>query len=218
MIRKDKVLTYLLLAVIVAFQIVPASAFQVGNAQVWGHRYRANSYWGSDIYQNTPNPSISAPNWTGGPNGLTTLNTGLYIESGPTKACDVDCGLHPYGSWGGTSDRDEFVDTTVWLGGGLTYRYKTNYIGNNQWQSVFCSGSGCRGMITGNVGTFALPFVASGGESSGVRWGSITTSHATYKPYNTTTWYSWCYTDTQNNVGGTISACNTSNFSWTSSY
>jgi len=59
MIRKDKVLTYLLLAVIVAFQIVPASAFQVGNAQVWGHRYRANSYWGSDIYQNTPNPSIS---------------------------------------------------------------------------------------------------------------------------------------------------------------
>lgn len=216
MTRKDKVLTYLLLAVIVTFHIVPASA-QGGAAQVWGQRQRSGGYWGSDIYQNTPNPSISQPNWTGGPNGLSNL-VSRFIESGPTKACDVDCGLHPYGSWGNSTSGGEFVDTTVWLGGGLTYRYKTNYIGNNQWQSVFCSGSGCRGMVTGSLGTNTLPYVASGGESSGPRWGSITTSRATYKPYNTTTWYSWCYISTQNNVGGTISACNTSNFSWTSSY
>lgn len=220
MTKTNKVLAYLLIAVMLTLQSVPVLA-QGGNAQVWGKRYRSGGYWGVDTYQTTPNPSISSPDWTGGPNGLSDFaGVATFIESGPTKACDYDCGLHPYGSWGNASGGGgEFVDTTVWLGAGLTYRYRSNYIGSNQWQSVFCSGSGCRGMITGSLGTNTLPYVASGGESSGPQWGSITTSYATYKPYNTTTWYSWCYTSTWINVdGGTVSACNTSNYSWTSSY
>lgn len=214
---KHKKFAFLLVAVMLILQVGPVFA-QGGIAQVWGQRYRSGGYWGVDTYQTTPNPSISSPNWTGGPNAVSNL-VDTFIESGPTKACDLDCGLHPYGSWGapGTSG-GEYVDTTVWLGAGLTYRYQSNYIGNNQWQSVFCSGGGCRGMITGSLGTNTLPYVVSGGESSGSQWGSITTSYAKYKPYNTTTWYSWCYTSTWNNVGGTISACNTSNYSWTASY
>jgi hypothetical protein len=217
MTKKDKFFACLLIAVMLTLQIVPVFA-QGGNAQVWGQRYRSGGYWGVDTIQTTPNPSIPSGSWTGGPNGISDLSS-TFIESGPTKACDYDCGLHPYGSWGSATDGVEFVDLTVWLGAGLKYRYRTNYIGNNQWQSVFCSGGSCRGMITGNLGTNTLPYVASGGESSGPQWGSITTTNAKYKPYNTTTWYSWCYTSKWINVtGGTVSACNTTNYSWKSSY
>lgn len=212
----------LFLATCVILLLNVASIAFAANAQVWGQRFRTGGYWGIDVYLNTPNPTISSGQWTGGPTGVTNL-TSIFIESGPTKACDVDCKLHPYGSWGNaTGGGGEFVDTTALLGAGLTYRYQTNYIGGtgNKWQSIWCSGGGCRGMITGSLNVDTLPYVASGGESSGstVHWGSITSSNATYKPYNSATLFSWCYTSTTNNVGGTISACNTSNFSWTSTY
>lgn len=210
----------LLLAATVHSTISSALA-QGGNAQVWGQRFRTDQYWGVDTYQNTPNPSIGSGSWTGGPNGLTTLND-QFIEAGPTKACDLDCGLHPYGSWGKASAGTgaEFVDTSITLGAGLTYRYKAYFGGNAQWQSQFCYGSPivCKPMVTtpSNALSNRLPYVASGGESSGVKWGSITTSSATYLPYNSTTYFAWCYTSTTNNVGGTISTC--SNSSWTSQY
>ncbi len=217
MTKKDRIITTLSIAILLVLQFAPAFA-QGGYAQVWGQRYRSGGYWGVDTYQTTPNPSIFSPDWTAGPNGVTNI-LHTFIESGPTKSCDIDCGLHPYGSWGSPAGGFTFVDTTVWLGPGLKYRYKSNYIGNNEWQSVFCSGNGCRGMITANLYTWNLRYVASGGESSGPRWGSITTSNARYKPYNTTTWYSWCYTSTMINVeGGTVSACNTTYHSWKSKY
>ncbi len=75
-------------------------------------------------------------------------------------------------------------------------------------------------MITGNLATNTLPYVVVGGETapSGQLLGSSSSSYNTYKPYNTASWYSWCYTGTTNNVGGTISSCNTGNYSWTVSY
>lgn len=217
MTKKDRVVTVFLMVVALTMQIVPVFA-QGGAAQVWGQRYRSGGYLGVDTIQTTPNPSIYWPNVTGGPVAVTnTFDT--FIESGPIKDCLLDCGLHPYGSWGNATESGFFVDLTVWLGAGLQYRYKSNYIGNNQWQSVFCSGGGCRSMITGNLGTNTLPYVVSGGESTGPRWGSITTKNAKYKPYNSATWYSWCYTSKWINVvGGTVSACNTTNYSWKSSY
>lgn len=44
-------------------------------------------------------------------------------------------------------------------------------------------------MIRGNLGTNVLSTVGSGGESSGVRWGSISTASAAYRPYNSPVCY-----------------------------
>lgn len=171
-----------------------------------------------------PNPSISS-GWTAGPNAVSSIvSPAAFIESGPIKDCRADCKLHPYGSWQNASDDGGYyLDTTALLGTNGLYRYKSVFFGgtgNQQWQAQFCSGSGCRGLITGDLGVDRLPYVISGGESlnSSLHWGDAQTSHAWYKPYNSSTYYGWCYTSTQNNVGGTISACNSADHSWTSTY
>ena len=74
----------------------------------------------------------------------------------------------------------EFVDTSRNLANGGSYRYRIERYTTNTWQALFCSGSGCTPMISGNLGVDTLPYVASGGESSGVNWGSIETSNARY--------------------------------------
>jgi hypothetical protein len=223
--RATKTIRALALCIVVLWLLLAMPSFvsrviaQGGNAQVWGQRYRDTEYWGVSVLQNTPNPAIPAGQWTGGPVGMTNLVGHAFIESGPTKACDRDCGLHPYGSWGNVFGQGgEFVDLSATLGAGLNYRYKSVFIGGGgtSWQSQWCDGVGCRGMITGDVARTTLPYVAAGGESSGPHWGNITTSNSFYLPANSNQWSNWCYTSTTNNVGGTISACN--NWSWTSSY
>jgi len=191
-------------------------------AEVWGRRWSATQYIGVDNFQTTPNPSPPSGTWTAGPNAVSD-ELGLYykrvIESGPTKACDIDCGLHPYGGWAIGLVGDDFVDTTLWLGAGLTYRYYSTRLSGTLWNSQFCSGIQCYGMTTGDLLVDKLPYVSSGGESlhMSVHWGSIITSAAKYKAYNESIWRNWCWTSTWINVtGGTVSAC--SNWSWTSSY
>ncbi|MGI0015430.1 MAG: hypothetical protein ACREBU_18590, partial [Nitrososphaera sp.] len=207
------------LLVSVAFGPTLIAQAQGGNSQIFGNRYRSGGYHAVEAYMTTPNPSISYPNWAGGPTALGEFPNPPFIESGPTKACDIDCGLHPYGAWGTTAGGGgEHVDTSIWLGAGFWYRYRSYYLFNGQWQSQFCSGSGCTVMVTGNLQTANLHMAGSGGESSGVRWGSISTGSATYKPYFGSTWYGWCYTSTwlYNVPGGSISSC--VNNGWTATW
>lgn len=75
-------------------------------------------------------------------------------------------------------------------------------------------------MVTGNLRMSNPPYIASGGESisPGVHWGDITTRYNTFKDGGNGNWYSWCYGYVQNNVNGTLSACNSGDHSWTASY
>jgi hypothetical protein len=212
----DIALLFLILAS-VAFGPVLIAHAQGGLSQIFGNRYRSGGYWRVQAYMTTPNPSISYPNWAGGPTALGEYPNPPFIESGPTKACDIDCGLHPYGSWGTSSSGGEHVDTSRWLAAGGWYKYTSWYASNNEWEADFCSGSGCTLMIRGNLGTNNLHMIGSGGESSGVRWGSISTASATYRPYNSSTWYGWCYTSTAlvNVPGGSISTCSSNGWTGT---
>ncbi len=224
-LHRRRLLSIILLLGVFVFLWTISPVLAQGQAQVWGQRYDSGGYWGASAYVSTPDPSIPSGSWVAAPTGVTNTND-IWIESGPTKACDIDCGLHPYGSYStcpSSSCVHENVDTSRWLAAGGYYTYQSNHIGSptsKTWQSIFCPSGGCVGMITGNLSTDTLPYVASGGESSssGVRWGSITTSYNAFKPFNSASWYSWCYTSVRNTVGGTISSCDTSIFSWTVSY
>ena len=150
-----------------------------------------------------------------GPTGLTAPP---FIEVGPTKDCRVDCGLHPYSSWEGVNgNANMHVDTTRWLAAGGWYRYQVYFIGNNQWQTVYCDGNGCGSLDTQDLGTsYSIPYIADGGESGNTSWpiGSFTTSN---NQHWTSTWTYWCYTSVTNNVGGAISGCGPS-IDWSVSY
>lgn len=200
-------------------------AWAQGDTFVWGQRFRSGQYWEVNNYMKFPNTSISSGTWIAGPNAIGNREDGptlTFIESGPWKNCQSgqDCQLRPYGSWRNASGAGgAFRDTSLLLGDNLQYRYYSNYIGSNRWQSVFCDGNGCRQMIAGDLGVDRLPYVISGAESQGgARWGSATTRLATYRPYNSNTVYSWCWSSTFINPSGagTVSSCNTSDFSWTS--
>lgn len=196
---------------------------QGGQTQVWGYEASVAGYSGQDAYLTTPNPNISTGTWTGGPNGVTN-KTDTFMESGPTKACDIDCGLHPYGSWHNKLGNGfENVDTGLVLLAGQQYEYYViNGIGGkpNKWAAYFCAPAACYQMVSGNLRMSSVPYIASGGESSspGVHWGSITTLYNKYKDPINGSWYSWCYQYVQNNVNGTVSACNSSTHAWTASY
>jgi len=185
-------------------------------------RYRSvngKGYWGIDADMTTANPQISANTWAAGPVGLTNL-VDTFIESGPIKACDIDCGLYPYSTWkrsGGNVGR--FTDTSANLSPGGNYGYKSYFFGNNQWQSQFCDAYGCRGLASPDLGTDSLPYVATAGESDpgSIRWGVYMVSAAKYKAYNEASWEYWCYTQVYTNVvGGKVSPC--VNNSWSIIY
>jgi len=199
------------------------AAIDATYAQVWGFEASTAGYSGQDAYLTTPNPNIGTQTWTAGPNGVTN-NIDTFMESGPIKDCRDDCGLHPYGSWRNKLGNKGFwVDTARWLGAGQQYHY---YVVNgidgkpNKFRAFYCNATTCYAMVTGNLRMSSLPYVASGGESiyPGVHWGSITTRYNTYKDGGNGNWYAWCYQYVQNNVNGTISACNSSDHSWTASY
>jgi hypothetical protein len=198
--------------------IVQSQDISSAISQIFGNRYGSGGYWRIQTYMTTPNPSISSPNWAAGPNALGEFPNPPFIESGPIKDCRSDCGLHPYGAWGTATTGGYRLDTSLWLAAGGWYVYTSWYFSGNEWEADFCSGSGCYLVIKGNLGTNNLHMIGSGGESTGVRWGSISTGSAQYKPYNSSTWYGWCYTSTwlYNVPGGSISAC--VNNGWTSTW
>ena len=214
-----------ILVSILAF--IPDVGAQGGDTFVWGERFSSAQYWGVDTYMSFPDASISGGQFVSGPNAVSNRKGGqpdlAFIESGPWKNCQsgADCKLHPYGTWRATNGTGGgYTATDLLLGNNSQYHYYSTYLGSNKWQSVFCDGNGCRGMVTGNLGTDRLPYVLSGGESlSGARWGSVTTRYAAYKAFNSTTWQAWCYTNAyvSPSGAGTISVCSSSDHSWISS-
>jgi hypothetical protein len=195
-------LTYIIAAALIVFLMsltfrpkLVADARLNAYEQVFGQRYSAGGYWGVSAYQKTLDPGpLTSGLFVDGAVGLSTSNHSNYIESGPSKACDLDCGLHPYGYYTKSGTTGIRIDTSIWLAANGSYQYQTNYVGSNNWNAIFCSGAGCASMITGNMGTNTLPYVYAGAESN-IGWGGgYQTSSAKYKPYNTASWYAWCYT------------------------
>lgn len=211
--------------------------------QVFGVKLRnvsGRGYWGVDAFMTTPqNLSVASNNFINAPVGLSNLQLKpdlIYIESGPNKDCTAasDCKLRPYYTYkyaGGMTMGA--VDPGILLSPGSNYQYKSNYVYNSNglWQSSFCyscsTGTVCKNLSSQpvNLKVNDLPYVSAGGESSnfGVTWGNVTASFAQYRPYNYTgqALYSWCYDNPPiNSVGtkGTLSVCNTNNFSWTATY
>lgn len=226
--RKQMVLFTVFLACVFMITMVfvnPSvyASIDASRAQVWGYEASGAGFSGQDAYLTTPNPNLGTGTWTAGPSGVSN-KTDTFMESGPTKACDLDCELHPYGAWHNKlGNWGENVDQSLVLLAGYEYEY---YVVNgidgkpNKWRAYFCTFVTCYTMVTGNLRTNQLPYISSGGESSpsNVHWGSITTRYNTYKDGGNGNWYSWCYQYIQNNVNGTLSACNSSNHSWTASY
>lgn len=215
------VITAVALAVL---YLVSSTVFASDLAQLWGQRNaESQGYGGQTAYMTTMNPNIAAGNWAAGPNGTTWLVSPPFVESGPTKACDIDCGLHPYAAWGTASGvLDQFVDTSRFLAAGGWYQYKNWFTGNNEWEAQFCDGLGCHVLVRPNLGSSAsMPYVSSGGESNHMSTaiGSATTAWHQYILGGTTSFFDWCYTAVTNNTtSGTISACAPSDFSWAFAY
>jgi hypothetical protein len=194
---------------------------QAGQSQVWGERNaEAAGYGGSYTNMTTPDPAITR-GFSNGPTGTSALTAPPFIEAGPTKACDRDCGLHPYSSAENiTGNYMENVDTTKFLASGGNYIYKNYFIGNNTWEGQWCDANGCYVLADWPLGTStAMPDVASGGEASclGCPIGSLSTIFEYMIPGGTVTWTPWCYTAVHNTVGGFISACGP-NQNWDISY
>ena len=202
------VLVALLLSVISA----PRTYAKFGQPQVWGQR--PGSYFGAQAYVTTPDPPISS-GWSTGPTGVTDL-TSRFIEAGPTK--EADGHRHPYASWIDEYGRyGEKIREDIYLAANGYYQYLVTYAGSGVWDAYIRTGSGWYFIATPRLYRYsAYPYVASGGESSSFSnaIGPLTTSANKYR--RGSSWYSWCYTEVQNNCGGTISPC--SSYSWSVSY
>lgn len=172
-----------------------------------------------DAYINTPNPPLGANQWVATPNAVTNW-TGIFIESGAWKTCNGsgNCALHPYSSWQSATGSGFLELTDVNLAAGGLYQYKSYSYNVNNWTAVFCSGTGCRGILNANLGVGTLPYAASGGESSdvSVRMGTITTSYN--RALKNGSYQDWCYTKVKNNVGGQVSGCNAATHAWSVTY
>lgn len=125
---------------------------------------------------------------------------------------------HPYCSYqlpDGTVNGNERTDLN--LGGGLYYNYRTKYINSDIWDAYLYTGSGTYILCSVRLGTTGFVYTASGGESgdSPVAIGPATTRNNQW--YTGASWWNWCYSWSNVNVGS-ISSCNSSNYSWSVQY
>jgi hypothetical protein len=198
--------------------VSPVNA-QPAAVQIAGIRYVTNYGVASTV--TSLNPAIST-GWSAAPTASTNLST-IFAESGPIKDCTVSgCPLRPYSSWKGATDsavRYVRVDPVTLQPNG-PYGYRTVYVSGNEWQTQYCTGLGCGGIVTVNLGVSSLPNTFAAAETSSFSnpVGSVTLSGNQYFASsgqgNVT---SWCYSHTVNNtVTGSISPC--SNNSWSINY
>lgn len=198
--------------------LIPANkAF--ANYIIWGERnLETQGYNGSESTISTPDPLIESPHWVTGLTGVSQYN-GVSIEVGPTKACDIDCGLHPFVSWTDAyGNAGEVVSTNINLTADAFYTYKTSYAGNSAWRGQFCDASGCRTIQTPNLyWKQSLPYVQAGGrvDTEYTQLGPVTLDGNIFLLGYTTNRYVWCYTRTYTNLSPTaISKCEGGVGSW----
>ena len=187
---------------------------------------KKGSFNGVSAWMSTPNPSVPPGHFVNGPVAVTDRSNGHFIESGPTKDAS---GLHPYGSWGNWYGGNEVVNTAVLSPAG-NYAYSSLNFGGtgNQWQASWCDQFGCGGLVTSDDLGPTLPLVVTAAESSSrlVSVGTITSRYAQYLLGSS--WVSFCYDSLLPPwktaypytpfLNGTISPCNTSDFSWNITY
>lgn len=210
----------LALIFLLSFIFIPATKASA-NYVVWGERnIESAGYNGSESNITTPAPLIIEPHWANGLTGVSQYN-GIDLEAGPTKACDTDCGLHPYVSW---TDAYGNVGEVIATGTNLTadafYTYKTSYAGNGTWRGQFCDANGCRTLGTPNLyWSQSLPYVQAGGrvDTDYTQMGPITLDTNIFLRGYTTNRYIWCYTSNYTNLPPTkvaISQCQAGIGSW----
>jgi hypothetical protein len=184
--------------------------------QVWG--YSSGSYSGSEAYLITKYISIFS-----GQSGSMTSVTDLaskFIEAGYGNI-QGNSYAHPYASWQDVNGYGSQVTLTNsnLLDGGL-YHFRTQYRSGNLWDAYYYPGTSTVLITEQNLGTnLSFPKVMSGGEStSGIiplvfdKIGPYTTK---YNAYYNGNWLSWCYSNTRTSPSGTITACNSTDHSWT---
>jgi hypothetical protein len=128
-----------------------------------------------------------------------------FIEAGPIKDCRSgrDCKLHPYYAREKLNgDYEMGVEDTIFLGSGLNYGYKVDWIATNQYKPFFCSAACTQIAGTIDMERDFFPQVFTAVESSGTpvpRWlNPVALSQA--KARTDATWSSWCFTDTNNTI------------------
>jgi len=145
-----------------------------------------------------------------------------FIESGPSRYYKSgDGSIHPYRTGQNTNYYYVFVDTNTILANGGNYFYYSNNIGGTSYQSVFCSGAGCEGMVTVNAGVASMDSLDSGGESqdTGAHWGTMWTQDNGYLAVAVGHYDPWCYnTVVHNNTSNTPSACYNAGDGWNDSW
>lgn len=187
-----------------ALLLAPAQTTAQGLVQILAEYRVPFDFLGVQADVQLPSGSNVSPHWTAAPTGLKTNDESRYLESGPSKFAPTgggtnSLGLRPYGSGidrGGTYR--SFVATGSTLADNGNYHYYTNNLdggGGTNWQSVFCSGAGCYGMLTLDTGRFEFQIAASGGEGndSESRWGTITTKNNGFFVRGASNYEPWCY-------------------------
>lgn len=208
----------LALMVLLSFLFIPINK-ALATYPIWGQRnIEPQGYNGSESTITTPDPSIVEPHWASGLTGVSQYN-GVDIEVGPTKACDIDCGLHPYVAWTDANGNvGEVISTSIRLTTDAFYNYRISYAGNGTWRGQFCDASGCRTLQTPNLyWRQSLPYVQAGGrvDTDYTQLGPVTLNSNIFILGNTTNRYVWCYTTTYTTLSPTnISQCQGGVGSW----
>jgi hypothetical protein len=207
-----KLIKALLLAV--SIFVMPVLVAQAANqGQLFGALDTGNTATGSDAYLTTPDPPTGYGQRTSALTAVTNYWNPPFIEAGATKYCTFGCSYHPYWSssdiYGNYDGAIDYLDN---LAPGGWYRYKTFFIGNNTWESQWCSGSGCKKLADVNLHTNAgMRYALSGGESDDVSIPISTNTSNNQRLIGS--WGYYCYNAVLQNGGGTITPCG-SNYTW----
>lgn len=161
------------------------------------------------------------------PIGLTNFSsppTSHFIESGASKNYHPNDGLlKPYGTAqdGSSSTLVTFTEVNITLAPGGRYCYQSYLYDwvNLLYKSIWIYGGGQEDMVTTGLtnGDLGYKYAASGVESNlGVTWGTISSDSNYSEVFDgvRSNGFYHCYNETANNVGGTISPCDTSTYSW----
>lgn len=184
-------------------------------------------FWGIDVDVAMDDPTnISANQFVASPVALTNKfvqgSDLMFIEVGPIRNCTAasDCKLRPYYARQKLNqDYELLIDSTRLLSSGGRYGYRvfrTADASETQFQTVFCSSSGCGVIATVNMERSSFPHVFTAGESTtGMRWLTPISVYSAKHRKQNADYENWCYTSTSITFSdGIITPCNTSTYGW----